>query len=112
MRLGKIAGRAGARARRRERADAARVNAIFDDVDVVLGPTLAKAALPIGRYDGRGASYTLNGCLRWIPFNGVWNHLGNPAASVPVGFDAARPAAVGAARRTPRRRRDAVLARA
>ncbi len=88
VRLGKIAGRAGARGRRRERADAARVNAIFDDVDVVLGPTLAKAPLPIGRYDGRGASYTLNGVLRWIPFNGVWNHLGNPAASVPVGFDA------------------------
>ena len=88
VRLGKVAARAGARARRRERADAARVNAIFDDADIVLGPTLAKAALPIGRYEGRGASYTLNGCLRWIPFNGVWNHLGNPAASVPVGFDA------------------------
>jgi amidase len=87
-RLGRAAGRAAARARRNEAKDAARVNAIFDDVDVVLGPTLAKAALPIGRYDGRGASYTLNGVLRWIPFNGVWNHLGNPAASVPVGFDA------------------------
>jgi amidase len=78
---------AAARARRNEAKDAARVNAIFDEVDVVLGPTLARAPLPIGRYEGRGASYTLNGVLRWIPFNGIWNHLGNPAAAVPAGFD-------------------------
>jgi amidase len=87
-RLGKAARRPAARARRNEAKDAARVNAIFDDVDVVLGPTLAKAPLPIGRYEGRSAAYTLNGVLRWVPFNGVWNHLGNPAAAVPAGFDA------------------------
>jgi amidase len=87
-RLGAVAGRAGARARRLESADAARVNAIFDDVDIVLGPTLARSALKIGSYEGRGAPYTLNGALRWVPFNGVWNHVGNPAAAVPAGFDA------------------------
>ena len=54
----------------------------------MLGPTLARAPLPVGRYEGRGASYTLNGALRWVPFNGVWNHVGNPAAAVPAGFDA------------------------
>jgi len=86
--IGRRVRRAGARARRSEPRDAARINAIFDDVDVVLGPTLAKAPLPIGRYEGRGAMYTLNGSLRWMPFNGVWNHLGNPAAAVPAGFDA------------------------
>jgi amidase len=87
--------RLGALARRRlpavlaaQARDAARVNAIFDDVDVVLGPTLARSALPIGAYKGRSAMYTLNGVLRWVPFNGVWNHLGNPAAAVPAGFDA------------------------
>ena len=87
--LGAVAGRAAARARRREGADAARVNAIFDDVDVVLGPTLARAPLPVGKYEGRGAAYTLNGSLRFVPFNGIWNHLGNPACAVPAGFDAA-----------------------
>lgn len=87
-RLGAAAARPAARARRRQSADAARVNAIFDDVDIVLGPTLTRSALPIGRYEGRGAPYTLNGALRWVPFNGVWNHVGNPAAAVPVGFDA------------------------
>ena len=87
--LGRRVRRAGARARRNEAKDAARVNAIFDEVDVVLGPTLARSPLPVGRYEGRGAVYTLNGGLRYMPFNGVWNHLGNPAAAVPAGFDAA-----------------------
>ena len=87
-RLGRAARPVAALARRNEAQDAARVNAIFDDVDVVLGPTLARAPLPVGRYEGRGASYTFNGVLRWVPFNGVWNHLGNPAAAVPAGFDA------------------------
>jgi amidase len=86
-RMGRRVRRAAMRARRNESRDSARVNAIFDDVDVVLGPTLAKAPLAIGRYEGRGATYTLNGSLRWMPFNGVWNHLGNPAAAVPAGFD-------------------------
>ena len=87
-RLGAAARRPAARSRRLQSSDAARVNAIFDDVDVVLGPTLARSALKIGSYEGRGAPYTLNGALRWVPFNGVWNHLGNPAAAVPAGFDA------------------------
>ncbi len=87
-RLGRVAGPAAARALRNAAKDGARVNAIFDDVDIVLGPTLAKSALPIGRYEGRGAAYTLNGVLRWVPFNGLWNHLGNPAAAVPAGVDA------------------------
>jgi amidase len=87
-RLGRTVRRPAVRARRHEARDATRVNAIFDDVDVVLGPTLAKAPLSIGRYERRGAPYTLNGVLRWVPFNGVWNHLGNPAAAVPAGFAA------------------------
>ena len=88
-RLGAAARRPAARSRRLQSADAARVNAIFDDVDIVLGPTLARSPLQVGSYEGRGAPYTLNGALRWVPFNGVWNHLGNPAAAVPAGFDAA-----------------------
>ena len=87
-RLGAAARRPAARSRRLQSADAARVNAIFDDIDIVLGPTLARSALRIGSYEGRGAPYTLNGALRWVPFNGVWNHVGNPAAAVPAGFDA------------------------
>ena len=55
----------------------------------MLGPTLARAPLPVGKYEGRGAAFTLNGALRFVPFNGIWNHLGNPACAVPAGFDAA-----------------------
>jgi amidase len=87
-RLGVAANRLLPRVRAAEARDVARVNAIFDDVDVVLGPTLARSALPVGFYEGRGATYTLNGVLRWVPFNGLWNHVGNPAAAVPAGVDA------------------------
>jgi amidase len=48
---------------------------------------MARSAIAVGKYEGRGAAYTLNGQLRWVPFNGLWNHLGNPAAAVPAGFD-------------------------
>ena len=87
-RLGAPARRRHAAARLAETRDAARINAIFDDVDVVLGPTLARSAIPVGHYEGRSAMYTLNGALRFVPFNGIWNHLGNPAAALPAGFDA------------------------
>ncbi|MDX6708092.1 MAG: amidase [Solirubrobacteraceae bacterium] len=86
-RLGKVARRRLDQIRVTELADAAKVNAIFEHFDIVLGPTLAKAPLQIGRYEGRGAAYTLSGVLRWVPFNGLWNHIGNPAAAVPAGFD-------------------------
>ena len=87
-RLGALPRRQLGRARAAEAADAARVNKIFDDFDVVLGPTLAKAPFAIGAYEGRGAMRTFQAVLRWVPFNGLWNHIGNPAAAVPAGFDA------------------------
>jgi amidase len=76
------------RARREERADATRVNAIFDDHDVLITPVMGGAALPVRKWEGRGALWTLLGMGRFYPFAGVWNHLGNPAASVPAGFTA------------------------
>jgi amidase len=87
-RLGSVARRQLERARAAAPADAARVNRIFDDVDVVLGPTLAKPAFEIGAYEGRGAARTMQAVVRWVPFNGIWNHIGNPAAAVPAGLDA------------------------
>jgi amidase len=70
-------------------ADAARINRIFDDVDVVLTPTLTGPPLKVGRYEGRGALRTFNGAAGFVAFNPLWNHIGNPAAAVPAGFDAA-----------------------
>ncbi len=76
------------RARRGQESDAARVNAIFDDHDVLMTPTMGGTALPVRRWEGRGALWTLLGMSRFYPYCIPWNHLGNPAMSVPAGFAA------------------------
>jgi amidase len=76
------------RARRAEAADAARVNAIFDSHDVLMTPTMGGTALPVRRWEGRGALRTVLGMSRFYPYCVPWNHLGNPAMSVPAGFAA------------------------
>ena len=67
-------------------ADAARVNAIFDSVDVLVTPVMGGTALPIRRWQGRGALHTVLGMSRFYPYCVPWNHLGNPAMSIPTGF--------------------------
>jgi amidase len=69
-------------------ADAARVNAIFSSVDVLVTPVMGGTALPIRRWEGRGAIRTVLGMSRFYPYCVPWNHLGNPAMSVPMGFAA------------------------
>jgi amidase len=69
-------------------ADIARVNAIFDSVDVLVTPVMGGTALPIRRWQGRGALRTVLGMSRFYPYCVPWNHLGNPAMSVPMGFAA------------------------
>jgi amidase len=86
-RIGAVGRRVLRRAVAAQAADARRVNRIFDDVDVVLSPTLTRAPLPVGRYEGCGAMRTFNGAAGFVAFNPVWNHIGNPAAAVPAGFD-------------------------
>jgi amidase len=75
-----------ASAREREPAHAKRVNAIFDDHDVVLVPMMAQPPAPIMDVEGSGAVRALLEQWRRYPFSGVWNALGNPAAAVPAGF--------------------------
>ncbi|HWJ50648.1 MAG TPA: amidase family protein, partial [Solirubrobacteraceae bacterium] len=67
---------------------AARLNAVFDDHDVLITPATATPPPPIGRLQGRGALWTLNAVAGMVPYNGVWNVTGQPAASVPAGFGA------------------------
>jgi amidase len=67
-------------------SDAARVNAIFDDYDVLLMPVMGGTALPIRRWEGKGALQTVLGMSRFYPYCVPWNHLGNPAMAVPAGF--------------------------
>jgi len=76
-------------------ADAARVNAIFDSHDVLVTPVMGGTAIPIRRWQGRGALHTALGMSRFYPYCVPWNHLGNPAMSVPTGFaDDGMPLAV------------------
>jgi amidase len=78
-----------AKARAGEAAIAARVNAIFDHADVVLTPGPSGPPFEVGQFQGRGALWTLNAVASRVPWYGVFNATGQPAASVPSGFDAA-----------------------
>ncbi len=75
-------------ARRGREADAARVNAIFDSHDVLMTPVMGGTALPVRRWEGRGALFTVLGMSRFYPYCIPWNHLGNPSMAVPAGFAA------------------------
>ena len=74
------------RARAAREADAARVNAIFDSHDLLMTPVMGGAALPVRTFEGRGALRTVLGMSRFYPYCIPWNHLGNPAMSIPAGF--------------------------
>jgi amidase len=73
-------------ARRAEGKDARRILSLFDDCDVLVTPTVGEPAVEVGRWAGKGALRTVVGMSRAYPFCVPWNHLGNPAASVPAGF--------------------------
>jgi amidase len=88
-RLGRrIPDRVFEQARRGRDADAARVEAIFDSHDVLMTPVMGGTALPVRRWEGRGALWTLLGMSRFYPYCIPWNHLGNPSMAVPAGFGA------------------------
>lgn len=67
-------------------ADSARVNAIFDEYDLLVTPVMGGTALPVRRWEGKGALQTVLGMSRFYPYCVPWNHLGNPAMAVPAGF--------------------------
>ena len=67
---------------------AAKVNAVFDDVDLVLMPTTPTAAQPIGALDGLGFARASLRATGVASFTSIWNVVGNPAAAIPAGFTA------------------------
>jgi len=69
-----------------EAALAARVNGVLERNHVLVTPATAAPPPRIGALQGRGALWTLNTVAGWVPYNGVWNVTGQPAASVPAGF--------------------------
>jgi amidase len=71
-----------------EAADAARINAIFDSFDVILGPGTATLPQNVGRYTSAGVLRTWTGITASVPFQAVWNHVGNPAMTIPSAMSA------------------------
>jgi amidase len=65
----------------------ARIQAIFDDVDVVITPGNAAGPSRIGAYQRRGAVWTLLSVAQQVPYQQVWNLTGQPAAVVPWDLD-------------------------
>ena len=67
---------------------ARRLGSVFEDHDLLITPATATGPPRIGQLEGRGALWTLNAVAGWVPYNGVWNVTGQPAASIPAGFGA------------------------
>jgi amidase len=74
------------RAVRAAARDAERINASWAEFDVLVTPTAGEPAIEVGRWQGKGATATLLGMSRTYGFTPIWNHTGQPAAAVPVGF--------------------------
>jgi amidase len=70
--------------RARERM-AARVDALFDEFDVLLEPTLAQRPPYAGALDRGGSLRQLVESRPLAAFTSLWNVTGNPAAAVPAG---------------------------
>ena len=81
-----LASRADAAERAAVGPIAAKVNAVFDTVDLVLMPTTPTAAQPIGALDGLGFARASLRATGVASFTSIWNVTGNPAAAIPAGF--------------------------
>ena len=77
-----------AKARQGEAGLAARMNSVFDVADVVLMPMIPGQAPRITDLTGRGAAWSFNRAATECAYTSPWNVIGQPAASVPAGFDA------------------------
>ncbi len=76
-----------ARIRAAEPTLAARVQSIFDDIDVLITPGTATGPSRIGQYQHRGGVGTLVRVASRVPFNVIFNATGQPAAALPWAFD-------------------------
>ncbi|NYG56660.1 amidase [Nocardioides perillae] len=63
----------------------AKANRVFDDVDVLLTPTIAPRPPRLGQLDGAGPVRAALRSMPMIAYAALWNVAGNPAAAVPAG---------------------------
>jgi amidase len=73
-----------ARAHAQEAADRDRLGVLFADFDVLLTPALTRRPPLLGAWLGLPAPLMLNGMANFIAHLPMWNHVGQPAAAVPV----------------------------
>ena len=66
----------------------AKANRVFEDVDVLLTPTIAHRPRKVGALDKGGTVRAAVTAQPMIAYAALWNITGNPAASVPAGVAA------------------------
>ena len=83
----KLHGRALRRAVEREATVANRITEVFERVDVLMTPTVARSAGSADPSHGHGAIRTFNDGGPYVAYTAVWNYTGQPAVAIPAGFD-------------------------
>ncbi|HVE67685.1 MAG TPA: amidase [Solirubrobacteraceae bacterium] len=73
------------RARAAEGSARATMECAFAHCDVLLTPSAPMPAVPTGRWEGRGAGWTIYGAGRLVAYTVPWNLTGQPAAALPAG---------------------------
>ena len=94
-RLGGLIPESGVERAKAGREDhAKRINAIFDDHDVLVMPVTGEPPVEIGRWKGKSGLRTLMGMGSAYPFAVAWNVLGNPALAIPCDLTPLGPVGV------------------
>jgi amidase len=89
MRIGAaVPGAAIRRARSSAAADAQALWSGLGDADLLLTPMFTRRPPRVREYEGTSALRSLTGSVRFVPYCVMYNHTGQPAASVPAGFAA------------------------
>jgi amidase len=83
----RLGGRMLRRSIEREAALAQRLNAVFDRYDLVMTPVTAAPPPSAEISRTAGALRTFNQSSPYVCYTPSWNYVGQPAASIPAGFD-------------------------
>jgi len=82
-----LSGRALRRSIERESAVAQRLNAVFDEHDLVMTPVTAAPPPRAEISSATGALRSFNQGSPYVCYTPTWNYVGQPAAAIPAGFD-------------------------
>ena len=66
---------------------AQRLNAVFDEYDLVMTPVTAAPPPSAEISSTAGALRSFNQGSPYVCYTPTWNYVGQPAASIPAGFD-------------------------